>query len=264
MLLMAASVSLGSCKQEDVNSNGVTEKRDPNLISVSLDMSAGVQDSIAESEPKHQGRALSYTLEDGEKDGKTSFSILKFDTEKAPETLEAYGIFYCPTAPEGKKVYISNGPIQWKKKSVKGNKVRYDIHKGGIVDIDRSLMDGTHQWYFASVLGAEYDAAKEAQGLLELKIAKLEELVANARVIDESQLDTSKVLILSTVKLKNKANNAVMTYTLVAESEADLKSGKISVSSPIGRGLLGKSVGDIAEIKVPNGTLQMEIIEITR
>ena len=111
---------------------------------------------------------------------------------------------------------------------------------------------------------AEYDAAKEAQGLLELKIAKLEELVANARVIDESQLDTSKVLILSTVKLKNKANNAVMTYTLVAASEADLKSGKISVSSPIGRGLLGKSVGDIAEIKVPNGTLQMEIIEITR
>ena len=111
---------------------------------------------------------------------------------------------------------------------------------------------------------AEYDAAKEAQGLLELKIAKLEELVASARVIDESQLDTSKVLILSTVKLKNKANNAIMTYTLVAESEADLKAGKISVSSPIGRGLLGKSVGEIAEIKVPNGTLQMEIIEITR
>ena len=111
---------------------------------------------------------------------------------------------------------------------------------------------------------AEYDAAKEAQGLLEMKIAKLEELVASARVIDESQLDTSKVLILSTVKLNNKANNAVMTYTLVAESEADLKTGKISVSSPIGRGLLGKSVGDIAEIKVPNGTLQMEIIEITR
>ena len=159
MLLMAASVSLGSCKQEDVNSNGVTEKRDPNLISVSLDMSAGVQDSIAESEPKHQGRALSYTLEDGEKDGKKSFSILKFDTEKAPETLEAYGIFYCPTAPEGKKVYISNGPMQWKKKTSKDKKVRYEIHKGGIVDIDRSLMDGNHQWYFAAVLGATYDAA---------------------------------------------------------------------------------------------------------
>ena len=159
MLLMAASVSLGSCKQEDVNSNGVTEKRDPNLISVSLDMSAGVQDSIAESEPKHQGRALSYTLEDGEKDGQKSFSILKFDTEKAPETLEAYGIFYCPTAPEGKKVYISNGPMQWKKKNIKNKKVRYEIHKGGIVDIDRSLMDGNHQWYFAAVLGATYDAA---------------------------------------------------------------------------------------------------------
>ena len=159
MLLMAASVSLGSCKQEDVNSNGVTEKRDPNLISVSLDMSAGVQDSIAESEPKHQGRALSYTLEDGEKDGQKSFSILKFDTEKAPETLEAYGIFYCPTAPEGKKVYISNGPMQWKKKNIKNKKVRYEIHKDGIVDIDRSLMDGNHQWYFAAVLGATYDAA---------------------------------------------------------------------------------------------------------
>ena len=111
---------------------------------------------------------------------------------------------------------------------------------------------------------AEYDAAKEAQGLLEMKIAKLEELVASARVIDESQLDTSIVLILSTVILKNKAINALMTFTLVAESEADLKTGKISVSSPIGRGLLGKSVGDIAEIKVPNGILQMEIIEITR
>ena len=172
MLLMVASVSLGSCKQEDVNSNGVTEKRDPNLISVSLDMSAGVQDSIAESEPKHQGRALSYTLEDGDKDGKTSFSILKFDAEKAPETLEAYGIFYCPTAPQGKKVYISNGPIQWKKKSVKGNKVRYEIHKGGIVDIDRSLMDGTHQWYFASVLGAEYDAAKKSFSFDPYKDAK--------------------------------------------------------------------------------------------
>lgn len=111
---------------------------------------------------------------------------------------------------------------------------------------------------------AEYDAAKEAQGLLEMKIAKLEELVANARIIDESQLDVSKVLVLSTVKLKNLANKMQITYTLVAESEADLKAGKISVSSPIGKGLLGKSVGEIAEIKVPNGTLKMEILEITR
>ena len=111
---------------------------------------------------------------------------------------------------------------------------------------------------------AEYDAAKEAQGLLEMKIAKLEELVANARIIDESQLDVSKVLVLSTVKLKNLANKMEITYTLVAESEADLKAGKISVSSPIGKGLLGKSVGEIAEIKVPNGTLKLEILEISR
>lgn len=111
---------------------------------------------------------------------------------------------------------------------------------------------------------AEYDAAKEAQGLLEMKIAKLEALLANARLIDESQLDTSKVLVLSTVKIKNLMNNAQMTYTLVAESEADLKSGKISVSSPIGKGLLGKGVGEIAEIQVPNGTIKMEILEISR
>ena len=111
---------------------------------------------------------------------------------------------------------------------------------------------------------AEYDAAKEAQGLLELKIAKLEETLANARLIDESQLDTSKVLVLSTVKLKNKQNGMELTYTLVAESEADLKNGKISVTSPIGKGLLGKSVGDTAEITVPNGTLQFEILDIKR
>ena len=111
---------------------------------------------------------------------------------------------------------------------------------------------------------AEYDAAKEAQGLLELKIAKMEETLAGARLIDESQLDTSKVLVLSTVKVKNTQNGMEMTYTLVAESEADLKSGKISVNSPIGKGLLGKKVGEIAEIKVPNGTMGFEIVEITR
>ncbi|MFN3755986.1 MAG: transcription elongation factor GreA [Flavobacterium sp.] len=111
---------------------------------------------------------------------------------------------------------------------------------------------------------AEYDAAKEAQGLLEMKISKMEEVLANARLIDESQLDTSKVLVLSTVKIKNKANGMEMKYTLVAESEADLKTGKISVTSPIGRGLLGKSVGDLAEITVPNGTLNFEILEISR
>lgn len=111
---------------------------------------------------------------------------------------------------------------------------------------------------------AEYDAAKEAQGLLELKIAKMEEILAGARLIDESQLDVSKVLVLSTVKLKNTQNGMLMSYTLVAESEADLKSGKISVNSPIGKGLLGKKVGDITEIKVPNGTMGFEIVAITR
>lgn len=111
---------------------------------------------------------------------------------------------------------------------------------------------------------AEYDAAKEAQGLLEMKIAKMEELLANARLIDESQLDVSKVLVLSTVKIKNQTNGMEMKYTLVAESEADLKTGKISVTSPIGKGLLGKRVGEIAEVKVPNGTMNFEILEITR
>ena len=111
---------------------------------------------------------------------------------------------------------------------------------------------------------AEYDAAKEAQGLLEMKIAKLEELLANARLIDESQLDNSKVLVLSTVKLRNQQNGMELSYTLVAESEADLKAGKISVTSPIGKGLLGKKVGDTAEIQVPNGTLKFDILEITR
>ncbi len=111
---------------------------------------------------------------------------------------------------------------------------------------------------------AEYDAAKNAQGMLELKIAKLQEVISNVRVIDESKLDTSKVLILSTVKIKNMANNAEMTYTLVPEKEADLKAGKLSVTSPIAKGLLGKEVGEEAVIEVPAGNITFEIIEITR
>tara|TARA_B110000196_G_scaffold306861_1_gene305923 strand:+ start:5455 stop:5928 length:474 start_codon:yes stop_codon:yes gene_type:complete len=111
---------------------------------------------------------------------------------------------------------------------------------------------------------AEYDAAKEAQGLLEMRISKMDEIMANARLIDESQLDTSKVLVLSKVVIKNLNNQMQMNYTLVAESEADLKSGKISVTSPIGKGLLGKKVGEIAEVTVPNGALKFEIISIDR
>ena len=111
---------------------------------------------------------------------------------------------------------------------------------------------------------AEYDAAKEAQGMLEMKISKLEAVLSNARLIDESQLDLSKVLVLSIVTIKNLNNQMQLKYTLVAESEADLKSGKISVSSPIGKGLLGKKVGEIAEVVVPNGTIKFEIISIER
>ncbi len=110
---------------------------------------------------------------------------------------------------------------------------------------------------------AEYDAAKEAQGLLEMKIAKLEDVLANARVLDSQNIDLSKVGVLTKVKLKNVANGATMTYSLVAEKEADIKQSKISVSSPIGKGLLGKRVGEIAEIQVPRGTMNFEVLEIT-
>ena len=111
---------------------------------------------------------------------------------------------------------------------------------------------------------AEYDAAKEAQGMLEMKIAQLEEMFAGARVIDESQLDTDKVLALSIVKIRNLNTKAEMTFTLVAETEADIKTGKISVNSPIGTGLLGKKVGEVAEIQVPAGLVKFEILHISR
>jgi transcription elongation factor GreA len=111
---------------------------------------------------------------------------------------------------------------------------------------------------------AEYEAAKEAQGMLELKISKLQETIQNAKVIDESKMDNSKVLILSKVKIKNIKNGSVMVYTIVPENEADLKSAKISVNSPIAQGLLGKKAGDTTEIKVPAGVINFEIIEISR
>ena len=111
---------------------------------------------------------------------------------------------------------------------------------------------------------AEYDAAKEAQGLLEAKIAKMEAELSKARILDESQIDTSKVLIMSKVTIKNSTNGIKMTYTIVPESEADLKAKKISISSPIAKGLLGKEVGDTAEIQVPNGLMKFEVVEISR
>jgi transcription elongation factor GreA len=111
---------------------------------------------------------------------------------------------------------------------------------------------------------AEYDAAKNAQGMLELKIARLQEVIRGAKIIDESKLDNTKVLILCKVKIKNMHNKATMTYTLVPENEANLKEGKISINSPIARGLLGKKVGDTAEIQVPAGKVKFEIMEISR
>jgi len=111
---------------------------------------------------------------------------------------------------------------------------------------------------------AEYDAAKEAQGLLELKISKVQELIRNARILDESKLDTGKVLIMSRVKIKNLKNGAEMAYTIVPESEANLKDNKLSVESPIARGLLGKTLGEVVDIEVPVGKLSFEVIEISR
>ena len=110
---------------------------------------------------------------------------------------------------------------------------------------------------------AEYDAAKEAQGLLEMKIARLEDMVANARIIDESKIDTSHVQILNKVKIKNTKNNQQVEYMLVSENESDIKSGKISVTAPIAKGLLGKKVGDVVDIRVPSGIMSFEIMKIS-
>ena len=144
-------------------------------------------------------------------------------------------------------------------------KLRYELNK--LRDIERpkasqAIAEARDKGDLSE--NAEYDAAKEAQGMLEMQIAKLENTLANARIINESELDNSRALVLSNVEVKNKANSLVMKYKLVAQSEADLKSGKISVESPIGKGLLGKKVGEIAKISVPNGSIELEIVSITR
>ena len=144
-------------------------------------------------------------------------------------------------------------------------KLRYELNK--LRDIERpkasqAIAEARDKGDLSE--NAEYDAAKEAQGMLEMQIAKLENTLANARIINESELDNSRVLVLSNVEVKNKANSLVMKYKLVAQSEADLKSGKISVESPIGKGLLGKKVGEIAKISVPSGSIELEIVSITR
>ena len=131
----------------------------------------------------------------------------------------------------------------------------------GRTDIARQIAEARDKGDLSE--NAEYDAAKDAQGLLELKIAKLEQIVGAARVIDETKIDTSKVSVLSKVHIKNRKNGAAFTYMLVAEEEADLKAKKISVKSPIGQGLLGKKVGDVAVIKAPAGDMEFEIMDIT-
>jgi len=137
----------------------------------------------------------------------------------------------------------------------------HELKTKGRIDIAHQIAEARDKGDLSE--NAEYDAAKDAQGLLELKIAKLEEVVGNARVLDNSKMDTSKVGILSTVKIKNVKNGMTVTYTLVSEEEADLKSGKISLASPFGKGLVGKAIGDIAEVNAPAGKLQFEILDIT-
>ena len=136
-----------------------------------------------------------------------------------------------------------------------------ELRTKGRTDIAKQIAEARDKGDLSE--NAEYDAAKDAQGLLELKIAKLEEVVGNARVIDESSLDTSKVSILSKVKIRNKKNNMTVTYTLVSEEEADLKANRISIKSPIGQGLMGKKVGETAVVKAPAGTMEFEVVDIS-
>ncbi|CAA9291655.1 MAG: Transcription elongation factor GreA [uncultured Cytophagales bacterium] len=145
------------------------------------------------------------------------------------------------------------------------NKLKEELNElriRGRADIARQIAEARDKGDLSE--NAEYDAAKDAQGLLELKIAKLEEVVANARLVDESSIDASQVAILSTVKIKNKKNGATVKYTLVSEEEADLKVGKISIQSPIGKGLLGKKVGQVATVIAPGGQMEFEVVEISR
>lgn len=138
----------------------------------------------------------------------------------------------------------------------------HELRTKGRAEIARQIAEARDKGDLSE--NAEYDAAKDAQGLLELKISKLEDLVAQARIVDESMIDTSKVSILSKVKIRNKANGQQVEYMLVAEEEADLKLGKISVKSPIGQGLLGKKQGESAEITTPRGKMEFEVLEISR
>lgn len=145
------------------------------------------------------------------------------------------------------------------------DKLKAELHEmktKGRGDIARQIAEARDKGDLSE--NAEYDAAKDAQGLLELKIAKLEAVVGNARILDESKIDAARITVLSKVKIKNQTNGREMSYTLVSEKEADLKSGKISVKSPIGSGLLGKKIGETAEVTTPRGKVMFDILEVSR
>ena len=152
-------------------------------------------------------------------------------------------------------IYVSQEGLDNMKAELQSLKTR------GRADIAQQIKEAREKGDLSE--NAEYDAAKEAQGLLELKIAKLEEQIGLSRILDASKLDTSAVRAMTTVKLQNVQTGKELSYKLVAESEADLKSGKISVTSPIGQGLLGKAVGDVAEIQVPAGKIEFKVLEIS-
>jgi transcription elongation factor GreA len=137
-----------------------------------------------------------------------------------------------------------------------------DLKHRGRADMSKQIGEARDKGDLSE--NAEYDAAKDAQGMMEMKISQLEGLVSDARILDDSNIDPTKVAILSIVSIKNKANSMEMTYTLVAEEEADLKIGKISIDSPIAKGLLGKKAGDTAKVKVPAGNLEFDILNVTR
>ncbi len=137
-----------------------------------------------------------------------------------------------------------------------------EMRTRGRADVARQIAEARDKGDLSE--NAEYDAAKDAQGLLEMRISKLAEKVAKARLLDESRIDLSKVSVLSKVKVKNETNGAETTYMLVAEEEADLKAGKISVKSPFGQALLGKEVGETAEVKAPRGSLKLKVLDISR
>ena len=140
------------------------------------------------------------------------------------------------------------------------NKELIDLKTKGRAEMAKQIAEARDKGDLSE--NAEYEAAKDAQGHLELKIAKLKQVVGNARVIDEAKIDTSKVSILSKVKIKNRGNGMEVSYTLVSEEEADLKTGKISVKSPIGMGLLGKKIGEVALVQAPAGSIEFEILDI--